>query len=150
MLTLISECRPRSAIIFLAAMLLAGCATQAMHNKGMEQIQEGKMEEGLAKLESASAAESDNLSYRSDYLRAKAQVINRLLTNATEELALGHYDAAQAIYERILKIDRSNRKASLAIEALAMNNVPEAERRFAQAVKQDPTDWRAQYFLFLI
>ncbi len=121
MLTLISECRPRSAIIFLAAVLLAGCATQAMHNKGMEQIQEGQMEEGLAKLESASAAESDNLSYRSDFLRAKSQVTNRLLTNATEELALGHYDAAQAIYERILKIDKYNRNASLAIEALTMN-----------------------------
>jgi general secretion pathway protein D len=102
-------------------MLLAGCATQAMHNKGMEQIQEGQMEEGLSKLEAASVADPDNLTYRSDLLRARAQVVNRLLTNASAELAVGHYDAAQAIYERILRIDKDNKNASLAIETLAMN-----------------------------
>ena len=122
MFTLISECRSRSLVVLLAAaMLLAGCATQAMHNKGMEQIREGQMEEGLAKLEAASAADPDNLTYRSDLLRSRAQVVNRLLANASAELAVSHYDAAQAIYERVLRIDKDNRNASLAIETLAMN-----------------------------
>ena len=122
MFTLISECRLRSLPVLLAAaLLLAGCATQALHNKGMEQIQEGQMEEGLAKLEAASVAEPGNPTYRADLLRARAQVANRLLANASAELAVGHYDAAQAIYERILRIDKDNRNASLAIETLAMN-----------------------------
>jgi general secretion pathway protein D len=122
MLTLISKSKARSAVALMAAvLLLAGCATQAMHNKGLELVQEGQFEAGLAKLESASTTEPDNTSYRSDLLRSKAQVTNRLLANASGELAVGHYDAAQAIYERVLKIDRDNKNASLAIEALAMN-----------------------------
>jgi general secretion pathway protein D len=122
MFTLISKRRSRSMLALLAAaMLLAGCATQALHNKGLEQIQEGQMEEGLAKLEAASVAEPGNPTYRADLLRSRAQVVNRLMANASAELAVSHYDAAQAIYERILRIDKGNRNASLAIETLAMN-----------------------------
>ncbi len=119
---LISGSKSLSAAALMAAVfILAGCATQALHNKGMELVQEGQFEAGLAKLESASAAKPENPGYRSDLLRTKAQVTNRLLANASGELAVGHYDAAQAIYERILKIDSDNKNASLAIEALAMN-----------------------------
>jgi general secretion pathway protein D len=114
--------RSISAVVLLTTVvLLVGCATQAMHNKGLELVQEGKFEEGVSNLESAKNAEPDNLTYRSDWLRTRAQVSNRLLTNASEELARGHYDAAQTIYERILVIDKDNRNAKLAIEALAMN-----------------------------
>ena len=117
-----SKRRGISAVVLLtAAVLLVGCATQAMHNKGLELVQEGKFEEGVSNLESAKNAEPDNLIYRSDWLRTRAQVSNRLLANASEELARGHYDAAQTIYERILIIDKDNRNAKLAIEALAMN-----------------------------
>jgi general secretion pathway protein D len=119
--------RSISAVALLTtAVLLVGCATQAMHNKGLELVQEGKFEEGVSNLESAKNAEPDNLTYRSDWLRTRAQVSNRLLASASEELSRGHYDSAQTLYERILVIDKDNRNAKLAIEALAMNRRHEA------------------------
>jgi general secretion pathway protein D len=115
---------------------MVGCANQELHNKGLDLLQEGKFEEGISKLETATKVEPDNVAYRSDWLRNRDQVTNRLLTNASGELALGHYDAAQTIYERILKIDKDNRNAKLAIEVLAMNKrhesiIEDARKLFA-------------------
>lgn len=127
MLTLKLKCKYGSAIILLmATIMMAGCATQAMHNKGLDLVHEGKFEEGLGNLEAASKAEPENLTYRADLVRSKEQIVNRMLRNATDELALGHFDAAQSIYERILKIDKDNRNAKVALEAMAMNKRHEA------------------------
>ena len=138
MLTLKLNCKSGSAIILLiTVMITTGCATQAMHNKGLDLVHEGKFEEGLGNLEAASNAEPENLAYRADLVRSKAQVVNRMLTNATDELALGHFDAAQSIYERILKIDKDNRNAKMALDAMAMNKrhegmIEEAKKLFDQ------------------
>jgi len=121
MLTLHWKSKLNATIVLLATILLAGCATQAMHNKGLELVQEGKFEEGLAKLEAASNADPDNVPYRQDLLRSRLQVTNRLLARASGEMALGHYDVAQSIFESVLKIDKDNRNALSAIDALAMD-----------------------------
>jgi general secretion pathway protein D len=138
MLTLKSKFKYGSAIILLmTTLMMAGCATQAMHNKGLDLVHEGKFEEGLDNLEAASKAEPGNLTYRADLVRSKEQIVNRMLRNATDELALGHFDAAQSIYERILKIDKDNRNAKLALDAMAMNKrhealIEEAKKLFDQ------------------
>lgn len=138
MLTLRTKCKHISAIILLAAtVLMTGCASQAMHNKGLELVQEGKFEEGLGNLEAASKAEPHNLTYRADLLSSRAQITNRMLANAEDELALGHFDTAQSIYERILKIDRGNRNAKLALDTMAMSKrheaiIEEAKKLFDQ------------------
>ena len=118
---LIFESNPKchTVFIFLLAVMLTGCAGQRLHNNGMTLVQEGHIEEGLIKLRQASEAEPDNLSYRKDLLRSKGQITNRLLTGASGERAVGHLDAAQAIYERVLKIDPDNRTAKVALETLA-------------------------------
>lgn len=120
---LIFESNPRgyTAFIFLVAVMLTGCAGQRLHSSGMTLVQEGHIEEGLIKLRQASDAEPDNLSYRTDLLRTKGQITNRLLTGASGERAVGHLDAAQAIFERVLKIDPDNRTAKIALETLAMD-----------------------------
>jgi general secretion pathway protein D len=121
----------------LAVAVLAGCAGQRLRNSGMSLVEEGHVEEGLAKLEQASKAEPNNLSYRADFLRSKGQVSNRLLTTASGERAVGHLDAAQAIYERVLKIDPDNQAATAALESLAMDRrhdamIVEARSEFAK------------------
>ncbi len=127
MLKLKTKCNYITAVTLLAAtVLMAGCASQAMHNKGLELVQDGKFEEGLGNLEAASKAEPSNLTYRADLLRSRAQVTNKMLANAEDELALGHFDTAQSIYERILKIDKDNRNAKMALDAMAMNKRHEA------------------------
>ena len=58
--------RRNAALLLLAAALLAGCAGQRLQREGLTLLDEGRIEEGLAKLTEASNAEPDNLSYRTD------------------------------------------------------------------------------------
>ncbi len=122
-LMLIFESIPRrnTALMLLAAAVFAGCANHQLHSSGITLVQEGNIEEGIAKLEQASKADPDNLQYRTDLLRSRGQVTNRLLASASGERAAGHLDAARAIYERILKIDPGNANAKMALEAIIMD-----------------------------
>ena len=108
-------------VFLLAAALVSGCGTMKVHSDGMSLIQEGHVEEGLAKLEMASNDEPENVTYRSDYLRSKNQVTNSMNTTASRERGFGHLDVAQSIYERILKIDPDNRNAKAAIDLMEMD-----------------------------
>ena len=106
---------------FALVFLLGGCANQKLHNEGMDQVQEGHVEDGLQKLEQSSKADPGNLIYRNDYLRIRNQSTNSLLSEASSERSLGHMDAAKKIYERVLKIDQSNRNAVQALEFIEMD-----------------------------
>ncbi len=124
-------------ILLAATAWLVGCGTQQIHSSGLALVHEGKVEEGLAKLEQASQAEPYNVTYRSDWLRTKGQVSAKLLASASGERALGNMDAAQAIYERILKFDPSNGVAKAALESLAMDRrhdalIEEARNNFTK------------------
>ncbi len=126
-----------TALIFLAVAVLAGCAGQRLRNSGMTLVQDGHIEEGLAKLEQASKAEPDNLSFRADLIRSRGQATSRLLNAASSERAVGHLDAARAIYERVLKIDPDNSNAKVALDSLAMDTrhetlLEEARGHFAK------------------
>ena len=125
------------SVIFFVAVLLTGCAGQQLHNSGMSLVQEGHVEEGLAKLDQATKADPDNLQFHNDLLRTREQTVNRLLASASAEQALGHPDAAQAVYERILKIDSNNSNAKMSLEALVMDKrhqamIEEARGLFAK------------------
>jgi general secretion pathway protein D len=113
--------RRNAAFLLLVAATLAGCAGQKLHREGMALMEEGRAEEGLAKLEEASKADPDNLSYRMAWMRHREQTSNRLLAAASSERAAGRLDTAQAIYERILRIDPGNGKARLGLDELAMD-----------------------------
>jgi general secretion pathway protein D len=108
-------------LLACAAIMLAGCAGQQLHHDGLALMAEGQVEEGLTKLAAASDAAPDNVSYRTDLLRSREQTVNRLLAAANSERSAGRQEAAQAIYERILRIDPDNSRARLGLETLAMD-----------------------------
>ena len=55
----------------LLPLLLIGCASQRLHEEGMDLVDQGHVEEGLAKLEAATKSEPENFSYRLDLIRTK-------------------------------------------------------------------------------
>ncbi len=131
----------RTAILLLlVAATMVGCAAQKLHREGMALMEEGRAEEGLVKLEEASKADPDNLSYRTSWLRNREQTTNRLLVAANSERAAGRLDAAQAIYERIQKIDPDSSRARVGIEELAMDRRHDAIIEEARSLlkKGDP------------
>jgi general secretion pathway protein D len=113
------EIRRNAAVALLVAATVAGCAGQRLHREGMSLLEEGRAEDGLVKLEQASKAEPDNVPYRRDWLRNREQLTSRLQAAASSERASGRPQAAQAIYERILKIDPGNARAMQGLEELA-------------------------------
>jgi general secretion pathway protein D len=110
-----------SIYILLATLILAGCAAQRLHNEGMSLLEEGRNEEGLAKLAAASKADPGNLSFKTTLVRNRDLIINRLLMNANNERVQEHYPAAQSAYENILRIDPDNNAARDGLAALDMD-----------------------------
>ncbi|MDN2709882.1 type IV pilus secretin PilQ [Janthinobacterium sp. SUN118] len=100
-------------------LLLSACAGEREHRSGLNLLAEGKTEDGLSNLESAVAQAPDNSQYRLDLLSRRAEQVGRLLASAEVERGAGRFDEAQALYERVLKIEKANSRASHGIELLA-------------------------------
>lgn len=123
--------RARSAALLLAAVAgLWGCAAYEQQKEGMALLDEGRYEEGLAKLDAAAKAHPSDFTYRTSLQRSRDQVIVRLLGAAGTERATDHRDAARAIYERVLRIDPGNSLAKTGIAAL------EADQRHDVALEE--------------
>ena len=105
--------------IMLAAGILAGCASQQLQNDGMRLIEEGREDEGLAKLEEASRAEPQNFAYRTAYMRSREKVVGRLIARANAESGAEHFEAAKALYTRALRFTPGNIGARTGISLLA-------------------------------
>jgi general secretion pathway protein D len=116
--------------VLLAAWLLAGCAGQRVHDEGLVLIEEGRMEEGVARLGEAVRLSPDNLRYRMDLLDRREYAVNQLLALANAERAAGRLEAAEAAYRRVLAIDARNARAQARLGAL------QRERRHADSVQQ--------------
>jgi general secretion pathway protein D len=107
-------------LVFAAmlAILLAGCAGERYHREGMNLLAEGKVEDGLSKLEQAVQEEPGNVKFKSDLLTRKVEQINRLLATAASERNAGKLDVSVALYQRILKIEPNNNRANEGLEAI--------------------------------
>ncbi|MFA6063364.1 MAG: secretin N-terminal domain-containing protein [Gallionella sp.] len=105
----------------LLLLMLAGCAGDKLHKEGISLIQEGRVEEGLATLEQAAEAEPDDLSIRKDLIQNRGQFINRSLSMANSERAVGNLDAAEVLYRRVLKLAPDDLTARGGIELLVMD-----------------------------
>ena len=128
-------------LLLLMASLLLGCAAEKLSREGQLLIDEGRYEEGLARLQDAAKTDPDDISHRAAVPRNRERIAIRLLAQAASARAAGRGDEAQAIYERALKIDPDNRRAKDGLEALAMDQRHEkiiAEAR-ESLKKMDPT-----------
>jgi len=117
------------AVTMLTAMYL-GCAADRFHSEGLDLVEAGKPEEGLRSLESAVAKEPENLEFRSDLIKNRGQILQRLLVSADNEREVGHFAEAAAAYRRVLEVDRNNPRART-----GLSNV-EMDLRHAKAVTQ--------------
>jgi general secretion pathway protein D len=120
----------RVAALALAATLLAGCAAQRAHDEGLVLVEEGRMEEGVARLQEAVRLSPDNLRYRMDLLTRREYAVNQLLALANAERAAGRLERAESLYRRVLAVDPANPRAQARLAAL------QRDRRHADSVKQ--------------
>jgi general secretion pathway protein D len=105
----------RNTLAVLLALALAGCAAERIHTEGVSLIEEGKIEEGIAKLEEARQADPGNAAYKKDWLLQRERLTNALMQDADKEKSAQHWDAALQRYSRVLKLDRGHLAARQAI-----------------------------------
>lgn len=115
-----------------AVLILLGCATDGsrMQREGRALIDQGHVEEGLARLQDAAHEDPGSIAIRSELLRAREQVVARLVNSAFSERAAGRYEAAGALLERASRIDPENAKVKLAQDGL------EADKRHADTLNE--------------
>lgn len=116
---------PRLAPLALAILLLAGCSGQYEHYKAMGQMDEGKQLEAIEGLRRASAMEPNNQRFRIDYLTQRNGVVQGLIAAADDDRAAGRADAAMQRYREVMRLEPSNDRARVGLQAL------DTERRVA-------------------
>lgn len=112
--------------LMIATTQLYGCAGDKIYREGTQQLRNGHVEEGLAKLEAAAAAEPDNLQYRTALQRERQVQIYRLLGQADNLILAGNMDDAENIYLRVLKIEPTNQRASDGLLHIQNNRIHNA------------------------
>ncbi|HEV8646160.1 MAG TPA: secretin and TonB N-terminal domain-containing protein [Burkholderiales bacterium] len=98
------------AVAFLLV-FAAGCAAHTELVEGRKLIEQGRMEEGVRRLEQGVKANPGNIEYRAAYLRARDQYINQLLTQGDRQRLLGKPEDAELFYQRVVTLDPGNARA---------------------------------------
>jgi general secretion pathway protein D len=118
----------RLHVLALAAMLTA-CAGPQTYHEGIALLDQGKLEQGIAKLEQARQQEPGNAEYRNALVSRKGAAVNQLNTSAEQLRLQGKLDEAEAVSRRALAFDPNNTVALQSVASLTM------DRRHQQAVQ---------------
>jgi general secretion pathway protein D len=150
--------RPR-LVVLAAAVWLAGCAAQKLHDQSMDQIGAGQLRPGLQGLRKASELEPDNARYRIDYLTQRGLALQATLGRAEDAQRAGRLDDAQRRFEDALLLDEGSERARRGLQlvteqrradaviqqaerALKANQVDNARDLLQRAAKEMPLDTR--------
>lgn len=110
--------RRRWLALIVAPVLLAGCAAQKAYQQGQDFVAQGKIEEGLAKLQEASTREPEDAQYRSAWLATREKALRRYDEEGDGLAASGARAAARKAYQHALTLDPANERALTGISAL--------------------------------
>lgn len=103
--------RATNWLIVCVILFVSGCAAYPMHQDGMSMVQEGKVEEGLAKLAKAAEENPGNAEYRKNLYLAKMSVISQWLATAQNRIMLGDVASAESYFNKVLSIEPGNAQA---------------------------------------
>ena len=105
--------------LIVLALIVAACAThQEEFKQARIEVEQGKEEEGLARLEQALKENPNNTELRNYYLRHKAVAVQRYLDLGDNARGAGAFDRAEEAYARALRMDPDNQRAQAGIEVL--------------------------------
>ena len=127
----------RIIILSIVLAVTAGCAIDNRSfftrnfafSEAQKLIAQGKLESGLEKLEQAAREEPENKEIRTMLIRARDQVLGKLLFDADNLRFAGDLDQAERNYQRVLSMYPFNERAKEGIEALKL------ERRHIASVE---------------
>lgn len=130
-----------------AALLLVGCAGHPALNESRQLIAEGRLEDGVHRLELAARDNPGDHELRAAYFRQRDLATGQMLVAAEAEVSLRHLDAAQALYQRAQQLDANQPRVREGLAALDGLRRHEALLRDAQALHAKGDDVAAERIL---
>lgn len=97
--------------VLVGLLVLAGCAS-VDHASGLLKTQFDHKESGIKDLESAAKKDPTDASYQVDYLLKRDEYVHELIADGENRRALGEIEKARELFEQVLRIDRSNARAT--------------------------------------
>lgn len=98
-------------LLFVAALMMVGCAGYQSFREGRAALADGRTEQGLAKLKEAAEKSPNDNEYRRTYFTEREAAVNAALREADVALEQGRFSAAREAYARATRLDPSNAKA---------------------------------------
>lgn len=130
------------ALWLAGAVLLVGCAAQSTYSEGRGLVEQGRMADGLAKLQEAARLSPDNAEYRAAYVRTRDRYARLLVEQGDQARAKGRYAQAQQLYQQALATQGERERAQAGLQAI------EQQQRWDRAVQDAEAamarqDWAA-------
>jgi general secretion pathway protein D len=119
----------------LVLTLMAGCAADRLHRQGLEAIDNGQYEVGVADLSQAVAKDPHNMAFRLDFEARREAAAQKLIAQADQARGAMQLDAAAQLYKRVLAIDPNNDRAQRSIQAI------EGDKRHGAALTEAHKDF---------
>jgi general secretion pathway protein D len=119
--------------LFVAALLLAACATQETFKEARTLIEAGDEEAGLARLEQAIRENPKDVELRNYYARHKAVAVQRYLQLGDNARSAGQLERAEEAYRLAQRFDPENAGAKAGLDAIAAQRSVQGEVAQAQA-----------------
>ncbi|CAE6904268.1 Secretion type II protein (Modular protein) [Pseudomonas marincola] len=101
------------------ALILVGCATNKAHDDGMQMIEAGQYEAGLARLEEAAREAPRDTRIQMTLTTQRARIIETLLSQADQDYTQRNYTMAFQGYQRVMGIDPQNSRAAEGLRQIA-------------------------------
>lgn len=109
---------------------LAGCSSYWNYRNGQSDISDGKLADGVIKLQIASEGSPNDSTYRKEFLTQRERAAYRLTKQAELNIASGHPDEARENYADVLRMQPDNARALVGI------NEAEAAQRHEKMLDQ--------------
>ena len=124
----------RKWVVVVSLVLVSGCAAHTALLDGRRLIDQGRMEEGIGRLEQGVKANPDDVMLRNYYERTRDLYVSRLFYEAEKARLLGHNEEAIAGFERALGLSPGNVRAQAGLEATRADQSRRAALKHAQAL----------------
>jgi general secretion pathway protein D len=148
---------------FLASWL-AGCSASQLFNEGMSDINAGRLDVGLAKIEDAVRKDPDSAFMKTQLRMTRKYVVQRVLQEADAARLASDFAGARRIYEHVLELDKANEQALAGLEStknaemnqleirmakdlIDHNELKEAQAQLEHILGTDPSNFEAKQML---
>ncbi len=98
----------KTLLALAAALAICGCAQQVIVDRASTQLREGNFEGAIASYQDGVKSYPDSSTLRSGLISSRAEVLGKLVAEATQRLSSGNFDDAEKTVQRALAIEPKN------------------------------------------